>query len=159
MFDLVITLIILCVCMTTGVSTAIRDDREVQNYEANYKDKTAETKYTPSIKVYGSYDGTLTQGEVLLASQLQDHEAMPESYISIANKTYDPKLNTEDNNKNRYEEQITTTYKEQAATNISAIWSIIQNDSDTQGYSYTYDLQKKQFILQQVDKTVEEEID
>ena len=50
MFDLVATLLILCICMATGVSSAIRDDREVIGYEASYKDKTAEVKYTPSLK-------------------------------------------------------------------------------------------------------------
>ena len=97
MFDLVATLLILCICMATGVSSAIRDDREVIGYEASYKDKTAEVKYTPSLKVYGNYDGTLTQGEVLLTMQLQDHGAMKEKRICVANKSYKMSMSDSEN--------------------------------------------------------------
>lgn len=151
LFDLVATLLIMCVCMTTGVSAAIRDNREVINYEANYKDKTAETKYTPSLKVYGDYDGTLTQGEVLLAMQIQDSDAMNEEKISVANKSYDSKKSDAENDGKIYTQEITTTYKASAAQNIGSIWAVIKSDNASKkGYSYIYDPKKQQYVFQQV---------
>lgn len=151
LFDLVATLLIMCVCMTTGVSAAIRDNREVINYEANYKDKTAETKYTPSLKVYGDYDGTLTQGEVLLAMQIQDPDAMNEEKISVANKSYDSKKSDTENDGKIYTQEITTTYKASAAQNIGSIWAVIKSDNASEkGYSYIYDPKKQQYVFQQV---------
>lgn len=151
MFDLVATLLILCICMTNGVSSAIRDNREVIGYEVNYKDKTAEMKYTPSLKVYGNYDGTLTQGEALLAMQLQDHEAMKEDTISIANKSYNMEKNDSENTGKIYEQEITTSYKSDASSNVSQIWSIIKSDNAKEkGYSYIYNPKKNQYVFQQV---------
>ena len=151
MFDRVATLLILCICMTNGVSSAIRDNREVIGYEVNYKDKTAEMKYTPSLKVYGNYDGTLTQGEALLAMQLQDHEAMKEDTISIANKSYNMEKNDSENTGKIYEQEITTSYKSDASSNVSQIWSIIKSDNAKEkGYSYIYNPKKNQYVFQQV---------
>ena len=150
MFDLVVTLLILCICMTNGVSSAIRDNREVTGYEANYKDKTAEMKYTPSLKVYGNYNGTLTQGEALLAMQLQDHEAMKEDKISIANKSYNITKNDSENAGKIYEQKITSSYKADASSNVSEIWSVIKSDNAKEkGYSYIYNPKKKQYVFQQ----------
>lgn len=150
MFDLVVTLLILCICMTYGVSSAIRDNREVTGYEANYKDKTAEMKYTPSLKVYGNYDGTLTQGEALLAMQLQDYEAMKEDKISIANKSYNMTKNDSENAGKIYEQEITSSYKSDASSNVSEIWSVIKSDNAKEkGYSCIYNSKKKQYVFQQ----------
>lgn len=151
MFDLVATLLILCICMATGVSSAIRDDREVIGYEASYKDKTAEVKYTPSLKVYGNYDGTLTQGEVLLTMQLQDHGAMKEKRICVANKSYKMSVSDSENEGKMYEQEITTSYKTGASSNISEIWNVIKSDNaDEAGYSYIYNPEKNQYVFQQV---------
>lgn len=150
MFDLVVTLLILCICMTNGVSSAIRDNREVTGYEANYKDKTAEMKYTPSLKVYGSYDGTLTQGEALLAMQLQDHDATKEENICIANKSYKMSKSDSENAGKIYEQEITTSYKTNASSNVTEIWNVIKSDNANEaGYSYIYNPKKNQYVFQQ----------
>lgn len=149
-FDLVAVVIVLCVCMATGVKTTIRDYNEICNYEANYEDKTANVKYSPQSKIYGEYDGSLTQQEAVLVSQIQDYTAMSTDTIRFANKTYKKDMPDDVNAGAYYDEAITSSYKEGYTTIASAIWNTIKSDNSSDGgYSYTFNYDKNRYILQQ----------
>lgn len=149
-FDLAAVVIVLCVCLATGVKTTIRDYYEICNYEANYEDKTANAKYSPQSKIYGEYNGTLTQQEAVLVSQIQDYTAMSTDNIRFANNSYKKDMPDGANTGTYYDEAITSSYKEGYTTIASAIWNTIKSDNSSEGgYSYTYNYDKNRYILQQ----------
>lgn len=72
--DLMLMAIVLCIGLMTGVWTTLTESQELRKYASSYTEKNATQKYTPSIKVYGSYNGTLSKEDILLVSQIQDYE-------------------------------------------------------------------------------------
>lgn len=72
--DLMLLTIVLTVCLMTGVWTTVKESQEIRKYTSSYREKNTTQKYTPSIKVYGSYNGTVSKEELILISQIQDYE-------------------------------------------------------------------------------------
>lgn len=152
-FDLVAAVIVACICMATGVVTSVRDFNEVKNYEANYEDKTANVKYSPQIKIYGEYDGSLTQQEAILVSQIQDYTAMNIDTIRFAGKNYDKNMTDEANTGLFYDEHITSSYKEGSNTIAAGVWGVMDHsnseDSLKNKYAYVYDQINNRYVIQE----------
>lgn len=72
--DLMLMAVVLCIGLMTGVWTTLTESQELRKYASSYTEKNATQKYTPSIKVYGSYNGTLSKEDLILVSQIQDYE-------------------------------------------------------------------------------------
>lgn len=73
-FDVVLFVLVAVLCLQTGVQSAATDNREVKNYTSSYSEKNTTLKYTPSEKIYGEYDGSLTKEELAIITQIQDQE-------------------------------------------------------------------------------------
>ncbi len=156
--ELAILIIMIAFCVAVGANSVINDWDEIRNYNVNYKEKTATTKNSPSIKVYGAYDGRLSQNELLLMAQIQDYKATNENEIRYAQKSY-KKEDSDDANKNKkdesnqstgdfYDEQITSTYRERYQTIVNEIVTILKNDKKESGYVWTYDANRKHYVFQ-----------
>ena len=52
--SLAILVILIGFSLFSGVSSLVQMDKEIQQYDVTYEDKTSTVKYTPSTKTYGS---------------------------------------------------------------------------------------------------------
>jgi hypothetical protein len=67
----VLLVLVLAGGVSLGVFSTVRSDLFARSYEVLLEDKTAQTKYSSDLQDY-DYDGTLSRGEVFVATLIQD---------------------------------------------------------------------------------------
>ena len=120
--DTALLIIIIAIALRLGGTSLAADYKELSQYKIENNDKTAPSKYTPSYKTYGEYDGSLTQADVILMSQIQDFEATKVSSFKY-----------EDFNVN-----VVSTYRTNLNTYANNIWAQIGDDDSNSKYKYVY---------------------
>lgn len=130
-FDIIILVLFLAIGLDIGVKALCEVNREVQESALIYMDKNTTVKYTPSEKIYGSYDGSMTAAEVLLMTQIQDFN-MP--YPDII--TYDDLAI-----------QIKPGYKEYLSINASALWGKLKLNTLDTSYLINYNFEKDSYDI------------
>ncbi len=123
--DLTVMVIVLAVVVAIAmglivplVSQTYEDSRQM-----NY-DKTVYKSLGETVISYGSYDGTMSKLEVILATQVMDW-GMPEPR----------KIRVEDT-----DIEITSTYRTELMQYAGMIWNKIGADPGTTKYNYVYDI-------------------
>lgn len=72
-FDLISLIVLVALIMSLGYITILKENKETEMYNQSLlEDKNVGLVEGVIIPVYGEYDGTLTAGEVVLMSQIQD---------------------------------------------------------------------------------------
>lgn len=133
-YDIVALILVLAVFVPMGVIVTVRDYNEVKNYEANYEDKTANATYSPTYKIYGEYDGTLTKEEAILVSQIQDPGMTDQTKIRYRSLSQDKKTYA-----GEYELNVGTETRENADSVTGAIADLFRNDDpEYRGYRIVY---------------------
>ena len=122
-WDVVLTVVVAVVCMFTGVSAAVDNNIEVRGYVSSYREKNTTAKYTPSEKVYGTYDGSLTREECVLMTQVQDYEMYGPHALSYG----DGRVVLAPGN---------DLYLAGAR---SSLWKLLSGDDGASGYRVSYD--------------------
>lgn len=127
-----ILVVLLAGGVSLGAGSIIRSNKTLTNYSSTYEDKTAAFKYTPSLKVYGSYNGKLTQGEAIIATAIQD-----------ANMPYNQKMQV-----GTHTISISSSYEENALTTYAGYTSsfVVPDNADT-SYLFQYDYKTNNYIL------------
>lgn len=159
-YDVVALLLILVICFATGVTAVVRDYHEVKNYEADYKDKTADSKYSPTVKIYGKYDGKLTKSELFLMSTIQDPGDTSTDaieYRHVNSITKDPMTGENVYKFDTYDEHITAGYKEEWDSVVSKMNDLLEGEkAEKGGYIWKYDPEKNMFTFTQVTKEIKD---
>lgn len=123
LFDLVIGVVVAALCMSTGVRTVVRDNREVRQYTSSYREKNTTIKYTPSEKVYGDYSGAMTREELVLLTQIQDYEMYGPHIISRGDILVD----------------LHPGYEMYESASRTALWGMLAPDAPESTYQIRYD--------------------
>ena len=71
--DVICLALFLSICMLVGVKALFQTNREFHKTELRYMDKNTKKKYSPSEKIYGTFDGTFSREEIITISQIQDY--------------------------------------------------------------------------------------
>lgn len=125
--DLGLLILVLGLVISLGVSSLYRTNRQVQSSSQNYmEDKNTGRSKGYLISKYGEYDGTLSQMQVVLLSQIQDSN-MPYPRKVVING-----INIE----------IPIWYKEYRFECGQKVWNLIKNQENSTRYSMDY-----QYIL------------
>ena len=122
-FDVVLLVLLTVICLQTGIQSVVTDNQEVQKYTSSYSEKNTTLKYTPSEKIYGKYDGSLTKEELALMTQIQDYEMYGPQNVTCNGKKID--LYPGDD-----------TYNDQTR---GKLWSAMSTDPGNSAYQVTYD--------------------
>lgn len=125
MVDLGILMLVIALCLITGVSITYKTNRRAYQYNQSYmQDKnTANKNSTYAMREYGTYDATLTRGELMLMTQIQD-----------SNMPYPKKIRI-----NNIEMSITYTYKEYIDLYGSYMKNEIISDNKNTTYRLTFE--------------------
>lgn len=122
-FDVVLFVLAAVICLQTGVQSVVKDNQEVQKYTSSYSEKNTTQKYTPSEKIYGEYDGSLTKEDLALVTQIQDYEMFgPHSLTYGVNKV-----------------ELHPGYEMYTDQTRNKLWTYLSGDDADTAYSVDYD--------------------
>lgn len=123
--DLGILMLVVALCIVTGVTSTFQANRRAYGYNETYmQDKNTTIKNNAYVLTeYGSYDASLSKAELMLITQIQDSN-MP-SPKSL--KVHDTQFN------------INYTYKEYLTTYGQYMAAAILNDEKDSRYKITYE--------------------
>lgn len=130
--DIVLCVIVAAICLNTGVKAVVKNNYEVRQYTSSYSEKNTTIKYTPSEKVYGTYDGALSREECILMTQVQDYEMYGPHTVSYNGTAVD----------------LHPGYEMYESTTRNALWSLLADDADTDAYQVTYDYENRTYRLE-----------
>lgn len=130
--DIVLCVILAALCLATGVSAAVRDNREVRQYTSSYSEKNTTLKYSPSEKLYEQDEGTVSKEELVIMTQIQDFEMYGPRVFVCNGSTVDlhPGMDA---------------YR---STNRSAIWNAMRPDPADAAYRVLYEYEKYVWTVQ-----------
>lgn len=137
-YDVIILVFAMAICMITGIGTSVRDYTEIKSYEANLQDKTAGDKNGQLKSTYGNYDGTCTRDRMLLTTQIQDYDMTDHDAIDYKNKSGDT-----------YTFDISSTYKDNCNEIEEKVLKNIAEDGLNK-YRAVYDPVKKRYVFSPV---------
>ncbi len=122
--DLGILMLVMALCIVTGVTSTFMTNRRAYKYNETYmQDKNTTVKNNAYVLTeYGSYDATLSKAELMLITQIQDSN-MPDPKSL---KVHDTQFN------------IDYTYKEYLTIYGQYMAGAIQDDEADTKYLITY---------------------
>lgn len=129
--DIVLCTLVAVLCLQTGVPAVVRDDYEVQKYTSSYSEKNTTQKYTPSEKVYGEYDGSLSREELVLMTQIQDYEMYGPHTVAYNDTSID----------------LHPGYEVYENQNRNAMWNAVSSDEADSAYKIQYDYNTNKYII------------
>lgn len=123
--DLGILMLVLALCIVTGVTSTFMTNRRAYEYNETYmQDKNTTIKNNAYVLTeYGSYDATLSKAELMLITQIQDSNMPDPKSLKI----HDTQFN------------IDYTYKEYLTIYGQYMAGAIQSDEVDSKYLITYD--------------------
>jgi hypothetical protein len=126
--DLGILMLVVALCVVTGVTSTFMTNRRAYGYNETYmQDKNTTVKNNAYVlKEYGSYDASLSRAELMLITQIQDSNMPSPKNIKI----HDTQFN------------VNYTYKENLITYGQYMVSAILSDGKDTRYliSYEYEI-------------------
>ena len=123
MLDIALLVLVMTLAITLGFSALYKSMRLVENSgDAYMEDKNTGSDKGYLINEYGAYDGTLSQMEVVLVSQIQDENMPSPTKIKV----------------NGLDVQIPFTYREYYYECAQNVWLMIMNQPSNSRYSLTY---------------------
>lgn len=123
--DLGILMLVLALCIITGVASTFEANRRAYGYNETYmQDKNTTIKNNAYVLTeYGSYDASLSKAELMLLTQIQDSNMPAPKSIKI----HDTQFN------------INYTYKENLSAYGQFMASAILSDQKDTRYLVTYE--------------------
>ncbi len=125
--DLMMLAVVLAICLITGVWTTLKESQEIRKYTSSYREKNTTQKYTPSIKVYGSYNGTISKEELVLVSQIQDYEMYGPHVLEYAGESESGRVD------------LHPGYEMYNDILRAQVWNMLLQDSKDTSYYMEYD--------------------
>jgi hypothetical protein len=123
MLDLALLVLIMALSITLGFGTLYKSIKQVENSSNAYmEDKNTGRDKGYLVNEYGAYDGTLSQMEVVLVSQIQDENMPSPTKIKV----------------NDLDVQIPFTYREYYFECAQNVWFMLKNQDYNSRYSLTY---------------------
>lgn len=123
--DLGILMIVMALCIVTGVTSIFMTNRRAYGYNETYmQDKNTSIKNNAFVLTeYGSYDASLSKAELMLITQIQDSNMPNPKSLKIHTTQFD----------------INYTYKENLSIYKQYMESAIRNDEKDTRYLITYE--------------------
>jgi hypothetical protein len=123
--DLGILMLVMALCIVTGVTSTFQTNRRAYGYNETYmQDKNTTIKNNAYVLTeYGSYDASMSKAELMLITQIQDSNMPSPKSLKI----HDTQFN------------INYTYKEYLTTYGQYMASAILNDEKDTRYKITYE--------------------
>lgn len=170
--SLAILVILIGFSLFSGVSSLVQMDKEIQQYDVTYEDKTSTVKYTPSTKTYGTYDGTLTGEELIVMSQMLDVSQPYEKVIYFSEVTCQVCMANGITTTMAYEEidkddpkckkcghaitnciKITNLFRDQLSEVKKSVEQYIGNDDPNKtSYDLVYDYEANAYVIRKIFK-------
>ncbi|MDF2905358.1 MAG: hypothetical protein K0R34_679 [Herbinix sp.] len=123
MLDIALLVLVMALAITLGFSVLYKAIRLVENSGDGYMaDKNTGRDQGYLINEYGAYDGTLSQMEVVLVSQIQDENMPSPTKIKV----------------NSLDVQIPFTYREYYYECAQNVWLMLMNQPRSSRYSLNY---------------------
>lgn len=123
--DLGILMLVIALCIVTGVSSTFMTNRRAYSYNETYmQDKNTTVKNNAYVLTeYGSFDGSLSKAELMLITQIQDSNMPTPKSL----KVHDTQFN------------INYTYKENLTIYKQYMSGAILSDEKDKRYVITYE--------------------
>jgi hypothetical protein len=123
--DLGILMLVMALCVVTGVTSIFTTNRRAYSYNETYmQDKNTTIKNNAYVLTeYGSYDASLSKGELMLITQIQDSNMPDPKSLKIHDTQFD----------------INYTYKENLSIYKQFMASAILVDEKDTRYLITYE--------------------
>lgn len=123
--DLGILMLVIALCIATGVTSTFNTNRRAYGYNETYmQDKNTTVKNNAYVLTeYGSYDASLSKAELMLITQIQDTNMPAPKSLKIHDTQF----------------SINYTYKENLSTYGQYMASAILNDEKETKYLIAYE--------------------
>ncbi len=123
--DLAILVLVMALCVMTGVTSTFKTNRRAYAYNETYmQDKNTSTKNNAyALTEYGTYDASLSRAELMLITQIQDTNMPNPKSLKIHDTQF----------------SVDYTYKEYTNIYGQYMSSSIENDPIDTRYHVTYE--------------------